>query len=1306
MTDAVAKKDLLTQAKNRGLLNPKRFDILLSNAQNEPLLTLKLVQELVGSLAQAFRIGSEKAHNPNPSVLKIIAGSEALNDQNIKFDLDGFKQEDASIPDRGQSYIKSTLYPEDVIYIIYYLRQWLYQHYKKEHEGHRWGIDTSTLQRKWRDAASRKTGGESGLANPIADFSQHELRDAIEELLVAIDYILALKTGDTFHDPADDLFEEIRRDFKTKPKETWEKIGAKVATSIAEASINTRLIIIPDKNLDIRDVRKIINVYYEQVIAQYEPGREIKSPWDRISDESKQRFNPQQKEYFTTNEVNEGTTIASDVLQVDIFTQRIEQLFKELAIVPPEPAAAAPETEEEEKDIEGGGDEATSKFEFQTEDEIVRQTIRELSFNSGNDFLEYFATTNTNPYDLSQAQRDWLLVRLPEFIQTLLSQNNNQQHWEGQIKQWIRDNFSAENEIELRYGASDDQIATLQKKINSQFFAYYSTPFIEWIRAVPSETEVETTGPVDAETPPATTVTPPIPTKTEIPTPPGEKVIDRNKFIRDETTRFLGLYFGKDGEEFRELVSRYIDENIPSQLTTDLVILKLKLFRELQLNRELYEATKKFYDQKLSALGLDEAVARTNINNTLDSILILVKDPHEYLANLSEKQLREQFGLEGLKIDIEQFRVLLLGLIFVRRAYYYIERSTPIKPWFDKDQGKQKLDQSPQYISQMRGFIKETGEEGVMALNLDEDGIERSAIDAERKALIKKLYQDLWLNTVAGKDQAELMVIYKEYGVSIIDIDLASRPVPDGFIYSELVQDANNTKPIQARETRPSLAKELLSDVAAPLKEKLADLALIALAPELAPVLASLKEIPIIGKIFKDIEEQGVDAVAKLLPILGLAGAALIGWITRSVGALIGGISGGIIGGLIGSTIGPWGTVLGAGVGSTIGVQIGHAGGLGLKNIGGVFKNLGGGSGAGGSTLSGAAGLGTKLGVGTGLGTGVSTTVMVGSTIGGIAGGTAIMMNMTAGSMLHPVATTLDSVGEQSKYVSLKKTADVGPEVENPPGKITYIITISADNGYAITINSATDKSTVSFKDDGQETETREQSIDDLNNTTITPGESVEVEYSQNFGTSYLDSRITNSFSINFSYQKESDSGTDTASTSYSVGIGDYPMGDGCWPTTGKFTQGPLGIPNLYGVSHSSIQAIDIHNARGTPIFTPFDGEACAYPQNSGWLCAPSAISAFGTQYCYGNHVVLNEGSFTVGFAHMDSFSSEVTPGSCKQISAGTLIGTMGNSGLLNYGPDVGLHLHYELRPSSLDFSSYVPGPMEIHDITQICPNQ
>lgn len=1273
MADAVVQKENLTRAQQSGLLKSKRFEILLSNAKNEPLLTLEHLHAFVGSLADAFKLGSDKAHNPNPSVLKIIAGSETITHQDIKFALDGLKQEDVNIPGRGLPYIKSTLYPEDVIAVIDYLRQWLAKFYAKETKEYSWAIPTSTLEREWQSAVTRK--GEAGLTNSIAEFSQRELQDAVEELFTQIEGVLQAKTQDIAYDSIDDFIKEVKEKFATEPEKTWQKFGLVLVGALAESKINTPAVVIPNKNFKVSDARLATNVIYDQITAQIEKidkDRKPEKPWDRTSASTKTRFNSNRAPYFSTNEIQEINITISDTIKASSFIDWIDQLLEELKKEPVGPEAAAAEAATEE----GGGEQISDEqVDYFTQEEVAKRAIDALIMRSGKEFLSYFSNAPIDPNQLDPKQQDWLLVKLPSFIQTLLNQTSIQQELKAEISNWISANLTLENKESGRYGINADQFRKLNSFLAQQLFAQYITQFLEWMGTAPSTDELKKSEPVGPDippdaalVPPAGAFVPPAGAQATAPTADRGEVVDRNKFIRDTTTGFLGLYFETEGEAFREIVFDFIAQNTPEQLTTaDLLKLRLKLFNELQLNKKLYEFTQNYYQQKLTQLGLDDALALSNFYNTLDSILVLIEDPQEYLSSLSEEQIIEYFGLEGKRIDIKQLRTLLLGLVFIRRAHYFINRSTSIKPWYGKNQGKQKLEQTPQCLGQLRSFVKATGEEGVMALNLDEEGIDSLTIDERRKELIRQLYRDLWLNTIAGKSTEELMEIYVFYGINIVEVDFSALPVPQDFMYSDMAQHANLENPTPAQAGKASAAKKLFSQLAGKGKQKLGKLALSAVQPELAPILKTLEELPVIGGAVADLEEKVGDLLLKAAGVLGAGLVVLIGLLARSVGALIGGIAGGILGGVLGTVLGlgPWGTAAGAVIGAGIGSGIGHS--IGAKGgIGGWFNSLGGsGAQAGGGAGAGGVGAGAGLGAGGGVGPAMHS-ALVPATIGGTMVGTVLIITTAGGSMLHPITnftyyTTDPGTGKASPYVQIVK--DASPKELPQPGKVTYSISIAARGDYNLTVTDATDKleiryNTKKYPGGVPNPSNTPKTIDDFPElsvgTTVNAGEVLSFTYTTNYTSEFQHANIINYFTLSFDYSNGTESGSAQAMSLTSVKFGEAPSFDGCWPVAGAITQLPFG-----GYSHISTapglgaDAVDIAVAVGVPVYTSFGG----------------SVIQTGSRGNYGTVVVITGDAGSFIYAHL----SATAVGVGNTVSAGDVIGLSGNTGASS-GP----HLHYE----------------------------
>lgn len=1127
MADAVAQRDNLAQAQQSGLLRRKRFEVLLSNAKNKHLLALEHLHSFVGSLAHAFQVGSEKAHNPDPSVLKIIAGSETITHQDVKFAIDGLKQEDVNITGRGLPYIKDTLYPEDVIGIIEYLRLWLVEYYANETKEQSWTIQVSTLNHEWQNAVERM--GAAGLTNPIADFSQRELQEAVEELFAKIGKILEAKTTDVEHDSIDNLVAEIKEKFAKEPEKNWQKIGLVLTKALADSGTNTPTILIPDNNLRVNDVREAINVIYDQVSAQIEKDGGPDKPWDRASNETKIRFGSNQSPYFSTNEIQEENTNINDTIKADTFIRFIDQLLEELKIVPDETAEGV----ELETD-EGGGDEVRTEEQVGifTQEEIIDRAINALTMRAGEVFLSSFSDTTIDPNHLDLKQRDWLLTKLPEQIRSVLNQAGVQKETEDKISGWISINLSLGGEGSERYQLSSNQAQELNKFLAEQFFTEYAAQFIEWMETVPTVSELEESEPVEPDTPEKKAVVPDVQITDDIDPEQKERLdVEKAKAISLLTSDFLGTYFGEEGEFLRTVVYDSITKNLPADFTKeDLRRLRSQIFHQLQLDEKIFKLSSDYYDRRLNELGLNDIIVRTNFYNTLDSILVLIEDPHEYLNNLTDKQITEYFGIEGIKLNIDELRNVLLGLIFVRRAHYFITRSTPIKPWL----GSKNKKQTTQRLSQLRSFIKATGEEGVMALNLDEDGIEKSTISEHQKEIVKGLYRELWLKTIAGKSTEELMDIYLFYGVDIIEIDFNAAPVPDGFGYSDMAQAFNVESPTPAQAKKVNAAKQLFSKG----KKRLGKWALAAVAPELAPILAALENLPIIGAAVQEIEEKAGDLLMKVGAALGIGLTALIGFLTKSIGAAIGSLAGGILGGFIGSIFGPAGTIIGITAGAGIGGTIGYN----LKGIGNWFRSLGGGSGAG----AGGGGLST-IGAGAGLGGGgpIIPNAVVPATLGGGAAASMLMVSSLGASMQHNIPNTSDIIPDAelniSRYVELDKSADINKIENNQNATITYTITISPKDGYTIQVNmdETNDKWSYLGGDPISLPDLTQEILDQIPEEPFS--DPIIITYSVDM--SGVDVAVSNNFALSFEAVDESGNVADNISAFETVIIGEPDIG-------------------------------------------------------------------------------------------------------------------------------------------------------------------
>ncbi len=972
---------------------PKKFEIELRLAQNEPGQVLSYLHDFLSSINQSFS-ESNTVINPNPSVLKIIS-DKPITSQTIKFSIDSFKTEDLNNPSRGINYVNSRLYPDDIIEIIFKTRAWLTQKYPATAKDYSWKIEASTLENDLQKAITDKIN-KVGLnpAQNIANFSRGDLRDAVTELLTQIKVALGETPDQIEYDSIDELIDRIKKDFAQEPEKIWSKNCLALIKAFAETSPNATVIPSSDKKFKPSDIRLVINTIYKEVVEQIEKkDDQIKKPWDRASKDIKKFFDSKQAPYFVTNELQSKIISNKDKTKGETFIERIKQLLEELE---KEPAAASPAAEETAADENGGGEDTTTdeKTTQLTLDEIIRSTLKKLQLESGEIFSQHFSLT-TDPYNFSQQQLDWLVKELPAHIKTALNQDLAE--IKTVIKQWATDQLTLEETTEAdssRYSINAEQLTALHQHIAIQLFTNHQSDFLKLIDSTPTQQQLDQkTEPVQPDTPEKTAIVPDTAEATttdQEPTTSGLN-IDQARATRDLTTQFLVAQFGNaDDKTLYQLAFDLIRNQLPAKPTqADLDQLKNQIFNSLLLNSQFFEQAEKIYTQKLNQLGFDSSINIGRIQATIDSILALSQDPEKYFSNLTDVEFKDIFGLTNSNVDIKQFKALLRGLIAIRR----FKAGGKITAWFTKEDEKAKI---PQALSHVDTFIKHYGEDGLAAMSLTPEEVDQSqVISQHRKATIKQLYKNLWLASVADKSNAELMEIYNFYGVNVIEIDFNARPVPDGFTFADAAYQANLTGAAGQTE-HSSAAKKLFSTG----KQKLGKAALSAVAPELAPILTALENMPIIGTAVKDAEEKA----GKLALILGAGAVATVGGLIKLLsqgsGAMMGGIVGGIIGGIAGFTIG--GIGVGVGVGTAVGAWLG---GGGYKTIGDWIKNLG----SGGSFAQ-----GTHLGphaqyslanVKHKAATKTLTTAKTSFKIAGgtVIGGTVIATITAAGTQLHPV---------------------------------------------------------------------------------------------------------------------------------------------------------------------------------------------------------------------------------------------------------------------------------------------------------------
>lgn len=289
-----------------------------------------------------------------------------------------------------------------------------------------------------------------------------------------------------------------------------------------------------------------------------------------------------------------------------------------------------------------------------------------------------------------------------------------------------------------------------------------------------------------------------------------------------------------------------------------------------------------------------------------------------------------------------------------------------------------------------------------------------------------------------------------------------------------------------------------------------------------------------------------------------------------------------------------------------------------------------------------------------------------------------LVITVIAGAFMAPVPTkpgarkTIDTVaGGQatSKYVTITKTPSIGGtrgEIQNrTPVDVTYEITIAPKAGYAIKPTAVKDVFT------GLGGTTDLQSKIDISQLPTEPiKEPITLSYTINTGSNFVDALVLNAFTLSFDaydytgYVLESNQSYTTTASIY---IGNPKVG--CWPTNGRIGQLPGG-----SYSHQVLDAFDIMNEIGTPVYAPFPGTVC----DKGHDPKPSGG--------YGLHASLeftiNGQPLVLYFGHFIKSPRDLMTGldsrGCKAVNAGEVIGIMDDTGFSS-----GSHLHYELRPNN-----------------------
>lgn len=618
----------------------------------------------------------------------------------------------------------------------------------------------------------------------------------------------------------------------------------------------------------------------------------------------------------------------------------------------------------------------------------------------------------------------------------------------------------------------------------------------------------------------------------------------------------------------------------------------------------------------------------------------------------------------------------------------------------------------------------------------------RLAAEQFWRSLTSEEKDHLYQTEFAGTEIPTL--IFQKFGREVSKIDYSQVPLNFSFVnaISTLQQGENEKKiksslnPFKRFKRRLSPAKRASDAIKSSILERSASFLSNLAIPGLGGVVSGMLAL-IPNKRVRNAIAGGISAA-----IAGFI-ANTIRLFVSTAGGFIGGLVGGGIGGFLGTVSGiPFGIGGGAFSGWTIGTNIGSA--ILPDNILG-FHGLTKGISFGGTPTS-AATLTTQVG------TGVSATptpYLTTPTGVFIATTGAVTLTAVTFNIIQQGAFLMPTIGDDglgaSQYVTIEKVAEPGIKMTTAQD-ITYTITIKADKGYSIVVNQMSDSMTISYNQEKNKKESEARSHDttffkdESGNPvsfpfTIEEGDLITLQpYTESFNqTDHHDANVVNTFKLFFAVPEENIDETAmsqnpnnedglpmsqipdpnaspentpmseirTATTGESVCFGECPQTqEGCWPVSGIVMQGPFCNPKAptYDCTHSYVAAIDFAAKRGTPVYSTMQGTATFYPAGTGIACAGGIL-------CYGNHVVVKSGNTELMYAHLNDLylidgqtteKTAVNNQTSLSVKPGDQIGEVGMSGLALLGSKYvegdNNHLHWELRPSTLDMSQYVPG--------------
>ncbi|NCN87496.1 MAG: M23 family metallopeptidase [Candidatus Pacebacteria bacterium] len=738
----------------------------------------------------------------------------------------------------------------------------------------------------------------------------------------------------------------------------------------------------------------------------------------------------------------------------------------------------------------------------------------------------------------------------------------------------------------------------------------------------------------------------------------------RNFLLSDEGRQYLFIL--SDEKQLRLFISK-IEQPFISAYSRDFMPL---------IEPRLYQAERVQVLQEINRLtGINGIEIDDAVHFILTEAVMSQVDPEKYINSLSDEKLLTLFNapkdLDPSQID--QFRGFVKEYLKSLKGLYNLDELIDDSAEYDEEdfdegitfyQQQSRRDGSP--INSGRSSFQAVTAQGYTLEELNEFEAEEADYLARRMILAQLIWEERSKEEQAllRELEAENSPVYEQE--KILRNQRSSQQQGTQDKKGRNKKGGNKTREIFKKGVSKAINKGIVNTATSA----------IGLIPGVGPALAGiLKALPISDK-------------AKTIIIGGVVGTALalIYKAFTSIGGLISWATGGIFSGNVGSWMGN------IGGGSSSSSSSSSSGGYGTAGTSGsgTFSPLSGkadGStiGSGDSTLgSGSSSVGQSI---------LSTTAGQAVTALGataIGGGILVTAAIHSAFLMNVPEVNLEFEGS-SKYAILEKKALEGTEFDDPT-EITYELSITAREGYELVISAPPDDE-FSF-DCNEETRNIDCPTDtnspefsnyrdfvsklvDLEGTVVSPGEKIPVgSYSVPFNGNYDDASVKNTFTVNFQVNEEGIIvGEESAKATEQICFGECPaLKEGCWPTNGEITVTPYYQEITKGfATHANVDSFDIAGQAGSPIYSTSDGEACFYTPPAGF------------DDLYGKHVLVKSGSYALFYAHLSSLEGE--SGTCTNVSAGTKIGTLGNT-----GNSTGPHLHWEMRILSGDrYTSRIP---------------